>query len=550
MYSIVSRLFRSHTTQFCKDIFKRNGKICTVYVSTSYRTLTAQKACYNPTSTPWIVERHIESHTIVHLRKIWTGKALLTNGSKGTLNVFDLFDDDFEDISWHQFIDDDLQHRYNKQYITPVGGHSVFVVQPDVKWGPRKQHHTTGQLQLQEAVTLVKTLENWTVAESIVMSLKKPDRKFIFGKGNFSLLTEKIKSRRDVTAVFLSVEMLTGLQHKTLEEEWGVQVYDRYTIVLNIFKEHAVSREAKLQIALAEIPHLRSRLRGMVEDMDQQSGAQQYIGGGGETLLEVQKRLLLERETKIKKKLSKLKKRRELLRSSRKKREFPTVSVIGYTNSGKTTLIKALTGDADMQPQDKLFATLDVTSHAGKLPNRMTIIYVDTVGFISVLPHSLIDAFSATLEDVILSDLIIHIRDISHPDTVAQDNNVHRVLNKLGLPEDLQENMVEVCNKIDLKEGPISDIKVNGIMVSALNGTGLYHLKEVIEENLLRVTNTVCMTWKIPMNGPHLSWLYKEATVRRTEVAEDEEFLLVDVFMNRATCEKFKSRFGNLQVDK
>ncbi|XP_070565602.1 putative GTP-binding protein 6 [Ptychodera flava] len=456
---------------------------------------------------------------------------------------------DVEFLSEEYIEDDDLRSHYDSHHVTPVDGHRVFVVQPNVKWGPKKQKFTTGELQLQEAIALVRTLKNWTVVEAVAISLKKPDGRFVFGKGNFASLTEQIKSRPDVTAVFMSVEMLTGLRHKMLEDTWGVKVFDRYTIVLNIFKEHAVTKEAKLQIALAEIPYLRSRLKGMVADMDQQSGAQQYIGGSGETLMERQKRLLYERETKIKKRLSRLKKRRELLRSARKKRKFPTVSVVGYTNSGKTTLIKALTGDTDLQPEDKLFATLDVTSHAGTLPSHMTVIYVDTVGFISVLPHSLIDAFSATLEDVILSDLIIHICDVSHPDFMAQKHNVHRVLSDLGLPENLKENMLEVGNKIDLLERPVSDVQDScSTMVSALNGTGLQQLQEEIQARLLKVTDTVLKTVKIPMNGPHLSWLYKEAAVQSSEVTEDEEHLLVDVLMSGAAYGKFKSRFGDLSV--
>ncbi|MEQ2208203.1 putative GTP-binding protein 6, partial [Xenoophorus captivus] len=146
------------------------------------------------------------------------------------------------------------------------------------------------------------------------------------------------------------------------------------------------------------------------------------------TLYEVQQRLLKEREMKIRFSLEKLRKKRHLLRSQRKHREFPIVSVLGYTNCGKTTLIKALTGDSGLQPRNQLFATLDVTVHAGQLPSHMTVLYVDTIGFLSQLPHQLIDSFSATLEDITHSvwspDLLVHVRDICHPETVNQKANV------------------------------------------------------------------------------------------------------------------------------
>ncbi|XP_002735823.1 putative GTP-binding protein 6 [Saccoglossus kowalevskii] len=482
-------------------------------------------------------------------KKVWS-KSYQSTGFGSESKELDS-NEELELIQGPQFEDEELQSHYERHHLSPVSGHKVFVIQPEVKWGPRKQHLTTGDLQRQEAVTLIETLENWSVVDSLTVSLKKPGHKHVFGKGNFAMLTNLIKSMSSVTAVFMSVEMLTGLQHKLLEEAWGVHVYDRYTIVLNIFKEHAVTKEAKLQIALAEIPYLRSRLRGMVSNMDQQSGAQQYIGGGGETLLEVQRRMLDEREMKIKKRLSKLKKRRELLRTIRKKKQFPTISVVGYTNSGKTTLIKSLTGDLDLCPQDKLFATLDITSHVGQLTNRMNVIYVDTVGFISALPHNLIDAFSATLEDVMLSDLIIHIRDVSHPDTVAQKDNVLRVLQEMGVPDELTNNMIEVCNKIDVLEKQTTNPHTRqtaGIMVSALNGTGLQLLKKEIEKSLLKVTDIVSKTLRIPMNGPQLSWLYKTTTVTNTNASEDSEHLHVNVIMTKSTYAKFKSKFGDLRV--
>uniref|UniRef100_A0A8D0AEM5 GTP binding protein 6 (putative) n=1 Tax=Sander lucioperca TaxID=283035 RepID=A0A8D0AEM5_SANLU len=251
------------------------------------------------------------------------------------------------------------------------------------------------ELMMADAVGLVNTLDNWRVVDKIIMSTKTPEKKRIFGKGNFQSLTEKIRQTAGITAVFVNVERLSPLSEREFEEAWGVKVFDRYSVVLHIFRCNARTKEAKY----------------------------------GETLIEVQQRLLKEREMKIRSALEKLRRKRHLLRSQRKHKEFPIISVLGYTNCGKNTLIKALTGDNGLQPRNQLFATLDVTVH---------------------LPHQLIDSFSATLEDIKHSDLLVHVRDISHPETVNQKVNVLSVLKNMQIPDRLMSSMIEVHNKIDL----------------------------------------------------------------------------------------------------
>ncbi|XP_033112706.1 putative GTP-binding protein 6 [Anneissia japonica] len=427
-------------------------------------------------------------------------------------------------------------------------GHNFLVIQPKIKWGPERNYLTTPDLQLEEAVTLVKTLSHSRVVDSCIYSLKNTQKKFVYGKGTFQNITERIKHQPNIDAVFLSVEMLTGLQHRELEDAWNVKVYDRYGIVLEIFRDHASSKEAKLQIALAEIPYIRSRLRNNVEKLDQQSGRQNYIGGGGETLLEIQQRLLSSRELKIKKALEKLKKKRSLLRIGRRKKHFPIISVVGYTNAGKTSLIRSLTGDLAMHPEDKLFATLDVTNHAGYLPNKMQVLYVDTVGFLSALPHSLIASFSATLEDLVLSDLIVHVRDISHPEAEAQKVNVLKTLSELQVPQHLMENIIEVSNKVD----KIKSIENFGesFGVCAIDGTGIEDLKSEIQQKLMKASDIIRIGLDIPMAGPHLGWLYKEATVEITapSVVSSENMFVVAV-LNKETYSKFKGKFGDLESD-
>nr|XP_054762581.1 putative GTP-binding protein 6 isoform X1 [Lytechinus pictus] len=431
-------------------------------------------------------------------------------------------------------------------------GHHVLVIQPVLKTGRRDKKDS--ELKLTEAQSLVTTLQDWSLVDSRLISAKSLNKKYIFGQGTFEELTAQIRSRPDITSVFLNIDRLSGLQKKTMEEQWGMPVYDRYGVVLQIFKEHASSREAKLQIALAELHFRRLHLQQETLDLDQQSGAHQYIGGGGETLLEKKQRLLRDKEGALRKALEKLKGKRDLLRKGRERKHFPHVGVVGYTNAGKTSLIKALTGDARLEPRDQLFATLDVTSHAGYLSNRMPVIYVDTVGFISDLPHQLIASFAATLEDVLHADLLVHVRDVSHPEAESQRIQVLSVLHDLGVNQRLLDNMIEVNNKIDLMQNR-SELasKDECYPVSATHGTGLKQLREAIELKLIEVTKRVTCDVRIPQAGTHLSWLYKEATVQDIATIEgDTEHLLVSAVFSASAYSKFTAKYGNLiprQVD-
>ncbi|XP_048180451.1 putative GTP-binding protein 6 [Corvus hawaiiensis] len=427
------------------------------------------------------------------------------------------------------------------------GAQRVAIVHPAVKWGPQKSPLTTAELQIAEAVALVDTLQNWTVLDKIIIPTKNPNKKFVFGKGNFQVLTEKIKKLPHVTAVFLNVERISSLTKKELEGAWGVQVFDRYTVVLHIFRCNARTKEAKLQVALAEIPLLRSNLKSEVSQRDQQRGGSRYIMGSGETFLETQNRVLKEKELKIRNALEKLRRKRALLRTQRRKCEFPMVSVMGYTNCGKTTLIKALTGEAGLQPRDQLFATLDITAHAGYLPSHMAVIYVDTIGFLTDLPHNLVESFSATLEEVAYSDLIVHVRDITHPETILQKATVLSVLRNLNLPSHLLDSMVEVHNKVDLIER-YKPTEENALAISALHGHGLEELKQEIEKKILTATGKMILTVNINLEGPQLSWLYKEATVQEVEVMPEDGTARVKVIISSSAFGRYKNLFPNSQI--
>ncbi|XP_028300253.1 putative GTP-binding protein 6 [Gouania willdenowi] len=472
-------------------------------------------------------------------RTFWVSGCRLTHTDEPGSGVF--FEEEDEDVLDEREVEELFR-------LIPAAGiegmHRVFIVHPDVKWGSRKQHLTSAELMMAEAVGLVNTLDNWTVVDKLILSTKTPEKKRIFGKGNFQLLTEKIRQTAGITAVFVNVERLSALSEREFQDAWGVKVFDRYSVVLHIFRCNARTKEAKLQISLAEMPLLRSRLKNDMTNLDQQGGGSRYIGGSGETLYEVQQRLLKERELKIRTALEKLRKKRHLLRSQRKQREFPIISVLGYTNCGKTTLIKALTGDSGLQPRNQLFATLDVTVHAGQLPSRMMVLYVDTIGFLSQLPHQLIDSFSATLEDIKHSDLLVHVRDISHPETLNQKVNVVKVLTNLQIPDRLMSSMVEVHNKTDLLEN--YQCKEPGVLpISALEERGLQELKTVLEDEIMKSTGKQTLDIEVSLSTNQLSWLYKEAAVQDVQVNAEDGSAVVRVIISTAAYGRYKKLFGD-----
>ncbi|XP_023656798.2 putative GTP-binding protein 6 [Paramormyrops kingsleyae] len=477
-----------------------------------------------------------------HIRSFSTTPSQLK--SKKTIPDESTIGEDNEDFGEDVLDDSEVEELFLQQVPTRVGSddHRIVIVHPDVKWGSKKPQLTTADLMMAEAVGLVNTLQNWTVVDKIILSTKTPEKRTIFGKGNFKSLTERIKRLPQITAVFMNVERLSPLSERELEETWGLKVFDRYSVVLHIFRCNARTKEAKLQISLAEIPLLRSRLKDELSNLDQQGGGSRYIMGSGETFLEVQQRLLREREMKIRSALEKLRKKRHLLRSQRKSRDFPVVSVIGYTNCGKTTLIKALTGDRGLQPRDQLFATLDVTVHGGQLPSRMPVLFVDTIGFLSQLPHQLIDSFSATLEDVSHSDLIVHVRDISHPETLNQKVNVLNVLKNLQVPERLMNSIVEVHNKIDLVDS-YQPTEQDAIAISALKEQGLQELKGAIETAVMKATGRQVLTLNVDLSSPQLSWLYKEAAVQDVDVVAEEGSALVKVIISTAAYGRYRKLF-------
>lgn len=384
-----------------------------------------------------------------------------------------LFDPEFESLRSTTDILGETSGGINEQ--------GVVVLQPWVKWGPRMRQNTSPELLLDEAVALVETLPGFKVRHKEVVPVRSLDTKAVFGSGQLERLHTKVK-QVGASVVFTSLDILKRAQIGQLEESLGCKILDRYSTVLSIFRHRAKTTEARLQVALAELPYIRSRAPGPHE-----------------------KAMVDIREKKLRLALSRLGGQRELLRKNRNKSGIPSVAVVGYTNAGKTTLIHSLTGDSRAEGHDQLFATLDVTVHGGPLPCGLSVVFVDTVGFIQDIPTNLVASFKATLEDAILADVVIHVCDVSHP---AHENQAATVANTLAsLPLLPDTPVITIANKIDLCPPDMQEQLGDVLAVSATTGQGLQNLLELVESEVLRVTDRKTYKFQLPTGSDEIRWL-------------------------------------------
>jgi len=385
--------------------------------------------------------------------------------------------------------------------------------------------------RLEEAVGLAAAIDLNVVAAETV-ALAKINAGTYFGKGTVERLHELVEEQYiDLVSVDAS---LSPVQQRMLEKAWGAKVIDRTGLILEIFGERAATREGVLQVELAHLDYQRSRLVRTWTHLERQRGGFGFLGGPGETQIEADRRMISERITKIRRELETVTRTRELHREARRRVPYPVVALVGYTNAGKSTLFNKLT-DAKVFAKDLLFATLDPTMREIKLPSGRSVILSDTVGFVSDLPTTLIAAFRATLEEVISADIIVHVRDIAHPDTDAQKADVLRVMSELGVELDDNRASLEVLNKVDLlpPDGltAVENMAArdeNVIAMSAVTGRNTGDFLQRLDDLLSADRGVVKL--RVPQgDGAAISWLYRNADVLSRDDGDEHAELEVSI---------------------
>jgi GTP-binding protein HflX len=386
-------------------------------------------------------------------------------------------------------------------------------------------HGRTPEAHLAEAVGLAKAI-GLSIAHAEVASVTSVRPSTLFGTGTVERLGQFIQAEADdghPVAVVIVNAALSAVQQRNLERAWGCKVIDRTGVILEIFGARARTAEGRLQVELAALTYQRSRLVRSWTHLERQRGGFGFLGGPGESQLETDRRLITERITRLRRDLKGVKRTRGLHRSARRRVPFPVVALVGYTNAGKSTLFNRLT-DAEVTARDQLFATLDPTMRRLSLPSGRTVIVSDTVGFISNLPHELVEAFHATLEEVTEADVIVHVCDAAHPEQAQQTQDVLAVLSELGVGETLDRHLIEVLNKIDLLSAEDCQALANRaarnngtvVLLSAKTGQGMNTLLDALDEHLAESMRVVDVALA-QGDGATLAWLYDHGQILERE---------------------------------
>ena len=400
---------------------------------------------------------------------------------------------------------------YDTENDVARGERAVVVVPEKVGEGARR----STEARLEEAEGLAGAIGVDVVARK-AFRLRQIRPATLLGKGQVEEIAELA---RENDAKLLIVDApLSAVQQKSLEEQVKAKVIDRTSLILEIFGERAATAEGRLQVELAHLDYQAGRLVRTWTHLERQRGGFGFLGGPGETQIEADRRLIRDRMARIRRELDQVKRTRALHRGRRQRAPWPVIALVGYTNAGKSTLFNTMTGDGVLA-EDMLFATLDPTMRNIRLPGFDKAILSDTVGFVSDLPTELIAAFRATLEEVASADLLIHVRDMAHPDREAQAEDVEDVLTSLGIGEGEGPARIEAWNKIDLLSEPDrqallaeAERREDVVPISAINGWGVDHLRERISQELQRETEVHQIRLETSQ-GERLAWLHSRGEV-------------------------------------
>jgi GTP-binding protein HflX len=375
------------------------------------------------------------------------------------------------------------------------------------------------EARLAEAIGLAEAI-NLEILYTEAAPVNRPRPATLFGTGTVDRLGGIIAA--DDIGVAVIDAGLSPIQQRNLERAWKCKVIDRTGLILEIFGARAQTREGTLQVELAALTYQRSRLVRSWTHLERQRGGLGFVGGPGETQIEADRRQIDERITRLKKSLAEVRRTRELHRKARRRVPYPIIALVGYTNAGKSTLFNRLT-DARVDQRDQLFATLDPTMRRLRLPSGETVILSDTVGFVSDLPHELVEAFQATLEEVKEADLLLHVRDAAHADTEAQKEDVLAVLKVFGMDGRNGNGaapLIEVLNKADLLasadvaavQNRTSRTNQRMVLISARDGSGIDTLLGAVDH--IFAAGRVELALRIPWaDGAELTWLYDHGEV-------------------------------------
>lgn len=401
----------------------------------------------------------------------------------------------------------------------------------------------TPETRLEEAVGLARAI-NLDVAYREIVRLREIKPSAYFSRG----FVDRVKPLFETEEIELMIvdASLTPIQQRNLEKALKIKVIDRTALILEIFGERAKTKEGRLQVELAHLTYQRSRLVRSWTHLERQRGGAGFLGGPGETQIELDRRIIDDKIVRIRKELEKVKKTRELQRSARKRIPYPVVALVGYTNAGKSTLFNCLSS-AGVFAENLLFATLDPTMRRIRLPGGREVILSDTVGFISDLPHELIMSFRATLEEVLEADVIVHVRDIANENSLAQKKDVLNVLKSLGLKNIVNESgYIEVLNKIDLLDEAgrryleeNAARNANVVPLSAVSGEGTERFLRLVEDKLSAGFRMVEVTTDAA-DGKLISWIYKNTDV--ISAATKGEQMILRLKADDAAISKLKNK--------